>query len=184
MMVTGPTPVGPGRREETDVRIEVTIDEAVRLARAVAPLPAMVLAVRGAGQAGDAVEVDLDPAQLPGTSGLMRFGAALAGRVTVTAQFLGFADGDASFALAAQARGFTVDRLLNHLTGVIAQALAAQGLPPDVVELRPGAAGPVLVAHAQAAVDARATGVIVQAVDLREGRATVDLAIPGEVRLT
>jgi len=165
------------------MRIEVTIDEAVALARAVQPLPGMVLAVRAAGETGDAVEVDLDPAQLPGASGLVRLGAALAGRVTVTARFLGFADGDASFALAAQARGLTVDRLLNHLTGVIAEALAAQGLPPDAVELRPGADGPVLVAHAQAAVDARASGVVVQAVDLRAGRATVELAVPGDVRL-
>lgn len=162
------------------MRIEVTVDEAVRLARAVVPLPAMVLGVRPAGDAGDAVEVDLDAALLPGATGLVRLGAALAGRVTVTARFLGFADGDASFALAAQARGLTVDRLLNHLTGAIADALAAQGLPPDVVELRPGTDGPVLVAHAQAAVDARVTGVVVQAVDLRHGGATVDLAVPGE----
>lgn len=162
------------------MRIEVTVDEAVRLARAVVPLPAMVLGVRPDGDAGDTVEVDLDPALLPGASGLVRIGAALAGRVTVTARFLGFADGDASFALAAQARGLTVDRLLNHLTGAIADALAAQGLPPDLVELRPGADGPVLVAHAQAAVDARVSGVVVQAVDLRHGRATVDLAVPGE----
>lgn len=162
------------------MQITGTVDEAVRLARAAFPLPAMVLAVRSTGDAGDTVEVDLDPALLPGASGLVRIGAALAGRVTVTARFLGFADGDASFALAAHARGVTVDRLLNHLTGAIADALAAQGLPPDVVELRPGADGPVLVAHAQAAVDARVSGVVVQAVDLRGGRATVDLAIPGE----
>lgn len=165
------------------MRIAVTVDEAVRLTKATALLPAMVLAVRPAGEAGDAVEVDLDPALLPSQSGLLRLGAALAGRVTVAARFQGFADGDASFALSAQARGFTVDRLLNHLTGVIAEALAAQGLPPDVVELRPGADGPVLVAHAQAAVDARASGVVVQEVALREGRVTVALAIPGEVRL-
>ena len=164
------------------MRIEVTIDEAVRLARAARLLPGMVLEVRAAGQAGDVVEVDLDPAQLPGTSGLLRFGAALAGRVTVTAHFLGFADGDASFALAAQARGLTVDRLLNHLTGVIAQALAAQGLPPDVVELRPGADGPVLVAHAQAAVAARATGVVVQAVALTSGQVAIEVEI-GDARI-
>jgi len=165
------------------MRIEVSIDEALRLARGVRPLPAVVLAVRSTGHAGDAVEIDLDPALLPGASGLIRLGAALAGRVTVTARFVGFEGGDASFALAAQARGLTVDRLLNHLTGVLAGALAAQGLPPDVVDLRPGADGPVLVAHAQAAVDARASGVVVQAVELRGGRATVDVAVPGEVRL-
>ena len=165
------------------MHIELTIDEAVHLARAVAPVPAMVLAVRAAGEDGDAVEVDLDPALLPGASGLVRFGAALAGRVTVTAQLLGFADGDASFAVAAQARGLTVDRLLNHLVGTITGALAAQGLPRDVVELRPGADGPVLVAHAQAAVDARATGVVVEDVALRAGRARVDLAVRGEVTL-
>ncbi len=164
------------------MRIEVTIDEAVRLARAARLLPGMVLEVRAGGPAGDAVEVDLDPAQLPGTSGLLRFGAALAGRVTVTARFAGFADGDASFALAAQARGLTVDRLLNHLTGVIAEALAGQGLPPDVVELRPGADGPVLVAHAQAAVDARAGGVVVRAVGLTSGRVTIEVEI-GDARL-
>lgn len=165
------------------MRIELTIDEAVRIARAVAPVPAMVLAVRPAGDRGDTVEVDLDPALLPGASGLVRLGAALAGRVTVAARFLGFADGDASFALAAQARGFTVDRLLNHLTGAIADALAAQGLPPDVVELRPGADGPVLVAHAQAAVDARATGVVVQGLDLRAGRLTLDVSVEGDLHL-
>lgn len=180
------------------MRIEVGVDEAVRLARGAGVLPAMVLdaraagdtedgAVRGAGgpggHPGDAVEVDLDPALLPGASGLMRLGAALAGRVTVTARFAGFSGGDASFTLAAQARGLTVDRLLNHLTGTIADALAAQGLPPDVVELRPGADGPVLVAHAQAAVDPRASGFVVQAVELREGSVRVDVAVPGEVRL-
>ena len=164
------------------MRIEVTVDEAVRLARAAVPLPAMVLAVRAAGDAGDAVEVDLDPALLPGASGLIRLGSALAGRVAVTARFLGFADGDASFALAARARGFTVDRLLNHLTGAIAEALAAQGLPPDVVELRPGADGPVLVAHAQAAVDARATGVVVRAVALTSGQVALEVEI-GDTRL-
>ena len=178
--------MGLGRtaeQRETGVRIEVTVDEAVRLARAARPLPAMVLGVRAAGEAGDAVEVDLDPTLLPGASGLLRFGAALAGQVTVTARFLGFADGDATFALAAQARGLTVDRLLNHLTGAIAAALAAQGLPPDVVALHPGEEGPVLVAHAQAVVDARATGVVVQAVALRAGAATVTLTIPAEVHL-
>lgn len=162
------------------MRVEVTVDEAVRLARAVVPVPAMVLGVRPAGETGDAVEVDLDPARLPGASGLVRLGAALAGRVTVTARFLGFTDGDASFALAAEARGFTVDRLLNHLSGTIAATLAAQGLPPDVVELRPGVDGPVLVAHAQAAVDARVSGVVVQGVELRGGTATVDLSVHGE----
>ncbi|GEN81258.1 hypothetical protein [Actinotalea fermentans] len=164
------------------MRIEVTVDEAVRLARAARPLPAMVLGVRAAGEAGDAVEVDLDPALLPGASGLLRFGAALAGQVTVTARFLGFADGDATFALAAQARGLTVDRLLNHLTGAIADALAAQGLPPDVVELRPGEDGPVLVAHAQAAVDARATGVVVRGVGLTSGQVAIEVEI-GDARL-
>ena len=166
------------------MHIEVSVDEAVRLAGALQPLPGMVLAVRPAGDAGDAVEIDLDPALLPGASGLLRLGAALAGRVTVTARFLGFSGGDVSFALAAQARGLTVDRLLNHLTGTISDALAAQGLPPDVVELQPGADGPVLVAHAQAAADARATGVVVQAVELAGGAVRVDLAVrPGAALL-
>lgn len=164
------------------MHIEVTIDEAVQLVRAVRPLPGMVLAVR-ATDAGDAVEADLDPAQLPGASGLIRFGAALAGRVTVTARYLGFADGDVTFALAAQARGITVDRILNHLSGRLAANLREQGLPADLVEVRPGADGPVLVAHVQAAADARATGVVVQAVDLRGGTATVDLEVPDGVEL-
>lgn len=164
------------------VRIDLTIEEGLALAGAVRRLPAMVLGVRSAGEAGEAVEVDLDPARLPGTSGAMKLGAALAGRVTVTARFLEFSGGDATFALAAQARGLTVDRVLNHLTGRIAATLAAQGLPPDVVELRAGADGPLLVAHAQAAADARVSGAVVQAVDLRGGTVRVELALPGEIR--
>lgn len=159
------------------MHIEATIDEAVQVVRAVRPLPAMVLDVRAA-QSGDAVEVDIDPKELPGASGLIRFGAALAGNVTVTARFVGFAAGDATFALAAQARGITVDKILNQLSGRISANLAAQGLPPDVIELRPAGDGLELVAHAQAAADARATGVVVQSFDLSDKTIRVDLDVP------
>lgn len=161
------------------MRIEITVEEAVRLARAVAPLPPMVLAVR---PSGPAVEVDLDPTLVPGLSGVMRFGAALAGRVTVTARWLGYADGDATLSLTAQARGITVGRLLNALAETIGTALAANGLPRDLVELRPTDAGLHAVAHVQAAVATKASGVVVHAADLTDGRVTAEVEI-GDVRL-
>lgn len=166
------------------MRIELTVEEAVTLAGAVRPLPPLVLDVRPTGEDGAAVEVDLDGTLLPGASGLLRLGAALAGRVTVTARFAGFTDGDATVALAAHARGLTVDRLLNHLTGAITDALAAQGLPPELVELRRTPEGPQLVVHVQAAADARARGVGVRSVELFGGRLTVLLRLADEVRLS
>jgi hypothetical protein len=163
------------------VRIEIGVDEAVRLARAVQPLPPMVLAVRPTADGG-AVEVDLDPTRVPGLSAAKRIGAALAGRVTVTARWLGYADGDASLALTAQARGITVGRLLNALADTIGAALAANGLPRDLVELRPTDDGLRLVAHVQAAVGAKASGGVVRSADLAGGRITAEVEV-GDVRL-
>lgn len=161
------------------MRVEIPVEEAVRLVRAAAPLPPMVLAVR---PSGSAVEVDLDPALVPGLSGVMRFGAALAGRVTVTARWLGYADGDATLALTAQARGITVGRLLNALADTLRAALAEHGLPPDLLDLRPTDTGLQAVAHVQAAVDARVSGVVVHAVQLTDARLTADIQV-GDARL-
>jgi hypothetical protein len=125
-------------------------------------------------------EADLDATLLPGASGLVRLAAAMAGTVTVTARLLGWSDGDAVVALAAEARGIAVHRLLNQFLGTIRSALAAQGLPPDLVELTAGPDGPRLVVHVQAAVDARASGVVVRDVTLTGGvvRAEVEVVPP------
>lgn len=165
------------------MRLEIAADEAVAVARAVGAVPPLVQDARVApGPLGDAVELVVDPSDVPGASGLVRLASAIAGTVTVTARFAGWSGGDASFALSARARGITVERLLNRLVGTLRDAVAAHGLPAEVVELRAGADGPVLVAHVQAAVDARASGVVVRDVALRGGRVTAEVAL-GDVRL-
>jgi len=77
-----------------------------------------------------------------------------------------------------------VHRLLNQFLGTIRSALAAQGLPPDLVELTAGPDGPRLVVHVQAAVDARASGVVVRDVTLTGGvvRAEVEVVPPVALR--
>ena len=164
------------------MHIELTVEEAVALARAARPLPPLVLAVRPSAT-GDGVEADVDPTQVPGSSGLMRFVSGLAGVVTVTARLVAFADGDAVVELAAQARGLTVDRMLNLLLGQLRSALADQGLPPDLVELRAGDDGPLLVAHVQRAVDERVAGVVVEDVGLRDGVVRVRVGVGPDAAL-
>lgn len=164
------------------MRIELSVAEAVALATAVRPLPPGVRDVRPAAS-GDAVEVDVEPAGLPGASGLARLAGALAGVVTVTARIASWSDGAATVTLAAQARGIAVDRLLGPFLGTIRQALAAQGLPPDVVVLRTGADGPELVVQVQRAVDERVRGAVVRDVALSAGTLRVEVSVEPDVSL-
>lgn len=128
------------------MQITLTVDEAVRLARATGGLPPVVRAVRGQG---DTVTAELDGRLLPGLGRAARFAAAAVGVVPVHARFTGFADGVARFDLAASVRGLPVGALVGAVAHVLDDQLAARGLPPGSVELRRDPAGPVLLVQPQ-----------------------------------
>lgn len=166
-------------RETGEVRIELTVDEALHLARAAGPLPPVLRSVRADD---DAVLVELDPRLLPDLTGMTRLGALLAGVVPVTTRVAGFADGALTLELSASVRGLGVDRLVPLLGGVVADQLARHGLPADAVRVDRADDVPVAVVRVDALLASapgipRLPGLRVTGVDLRGGLLRVDLAV-------
>lgn len=146
--------------------LELPVTEALALATAEQPLPPVVRSVR---VVGSALHVEVDLGQVPGASTRILWAAAALGTVTVRATFLRWDRGAATFAVAVQARGLPAHVLLNQLLGPVREALARQGLPPGLVELRRGDPEPLAVVHVQEAVSARAPGLVITGLHLRDG---------------
>ncbi|NCT92417.1 hypothetical protein GXB85_15890 [Cellulomonas sp. APG4] len=148
------------------MRIELTIDEILALARAAAPLPPVVADVRAAD---DGVHVTLDLRELPGVTGAQRIAVRMAGTAEVVARLHGFADGVATLDLDVAVRGLPVDRLVGLLGDRLVRTLEAQGVPCGAVTLvqQPELAARVDVQHVLAE---RVTGVRLTSLEVDGGR--------------
>lgn len=156
------------------MQITLSVEEAVALVGAVAPLPPFVGSVRGEGAS---VHAEIDLGLVPDLSGLARLAVAAVGRVVMTARLAGYDGGDASFEVRAEARGLPAHRLLNVLAGTVDARLRARGLPDGLVEVRAGSPAPHLVIHLQAAIRAAADGLTLTSLELRDGSIHADVAV-------
>lgn len=161
------------------MQISLPLSEALALAAAKDPLPAVIRSVTADGAS---LLLDIDLRVVPDAPLALRVAATAVGTVAVTATFTGYSLGTATFEITAHARALPAHKLLNHLTGPIATALRGRGLPEGLVEVRKGDGEPVLAIHVQDAVTAKATGVTVTAFDVRDATAHVTLTV-GEVVL-
>lgn len=161
------------------MRLTMTVREAVTLARAADVVPPFVLDVRADG---DVVHVDVDPTGVPGLSGVMRLGAALAGVVTAEVRLLRFTDGVATFGLALRARGLNVSSLVNAFASYATDMVRKQGLDVPIT-VRQEATGPVVDVGVQAAVDGQVTGVRVVGLTLQDASVQVEVEIADDVVL-
>lgn len=161
------------------MHLTMTVREAVTLARAADAVPPFVLDVRADG---DVVHVDVDPTGVPGVSGVMRLGAALAGVVTAEVRLLRFADGVATFGVALRARGLNVSSLVNAFASYATDMVRKQGLDVPIT-VRQEATGPVVDVGVQAAVDGQVAGVRVVGLVLRDAAVQVAVEISDDVVL-
>ncbi|WP_024286466.1 hypothetical protein [Cellulomonas sp. KRMCY2] len=168
------------------MQLALPFTEALALATATGPLPPLVRSVRADGSV---VHAEIDLRQIPDASRALRLAAAAAGTMAVTARLAGYDDGVARLTVTAHARGLPAHKLLGHLIGPVNAALRRQGLPEGLVTVvggaeEPGEPGePMVVVRVQDVVDARATGVLVTAVDLREAVVHVTATVGDVVRL-
>ena len=156
------------------MEITLPLNEALALATAKEPLPAVVRSVTADGAS---LQLDIDLRVIPDAPLALRVAAAAVGTVAVTATFTGYALGTATFEITAHARALPAHKLLNHLTGPIAAALRGRGLPEGLVEVRKGDGEPVMAIHLQDAVVAKATGVTLTAFEVREATVFVTLTV-------
>jgi len=156
------------------VQLSLPLDEALALAAAKKPLPPFVRSLRCEGST-IVVEVDLRLVPEGGTA--LRLAAAAVGTVTATAVLTGYAGGVATFEVTAQARSIPAHKLLNHLTGPVNTALARQGLPEGLVEIRKGDGDPVVAVRVQEAVATKVTGVTLTDLAVHDGAVHVSARI-------
>lgn len=161
------------------MQIALPFTEALALAAAAGPLPPMVRSVRAEGST---VRALVDLRQVPSTSGAARLAFAAIGTVEVRARLLDMAHGTATVEVQAEARGLPAHKLLRHLTGTITSVLRERGLPEDLVEVQQGTEAPLVLVHVQRAVDARAAGVTVTGLGLRDAVIYAEVTI-GDVVL-
>lgn len=140
------------------MQISLPLDEALALAAAKKPLPPFVRSLRCEGST---IVVEVDLRLVPDGGTALRLAAAAVGTVTATAVLTGYAGGVATFEVTAQARSIPAHKLLNHLTGPVNTALARQGLPEGLVEIRKGDGDPVVAVRVQEAVATKVSGVTV-----------------------
>lgn len=148
------------------MQITLPVDEALALAAAKQPLPPFVRSLRCEGSTL-VLEVDLRLVPDGGTA--LKIAAAAVGTVTATALLTGYAGGVATFEVTAQARSIPAHKLLNHLTGPVNSALARQGLPEGLVEIRKGDGDPVVAVRVQEAVATKVSGVTVTDLAVHDG---------------
>ena len=156
------------------MQLSLPLDEALALAAAKKPLPPFVRSLRCEGST-IVVEVDLRLVPEGGTA--LRLAAAAVGTVTATAVLTGYAGGVATFEVTAQARSIPAHKLLNHLTGPVNTALARQGLPEGLVEIRKGDGDPVVAVRVQEAVATKVTGVTLTDLAVHDGAVHVSARI-------
>lgn len=161
------------------MRIELSVEEAVALASAARPLPAVVTAVRGRG---GTVEVDLDLRELPGLHGAQRLAARMAGTATLAARPATFADGVATLALDVAVRGLPVDKVVGLLADRLTPVIESQGLPPGAVVLTQGALGLTATVQVQRLLEEHVAGLRPTSVVVHDGRVHAEVEV-GEVSL-
>ncbi|OLT54354.1 hypothetical protein [Cellulosimicrobium sp. CUA-896] len=145
------------------MRIELTVTEAVELARAGGGLPPFVRTVTGEG---DDVRVALDLREVPDPPSALRLAARLVPVVRVTLRLESFVAGTAVVAVEANAAGLPAHKLLGIAEGPLQAVLRSRGLPPDALHVLPGA---------RVAVDAQAL-LAAAAADRLPGARLTDLA--------
>jgi hypothetical protein len=156
------------------VQISLPLDEALALAAAKKPLPTFVRSLRCEGST---IVVEVDLRLVPDGGTALRLAAAAVGTVTATAVLTGYAGGVATFEVTAQARSIPAHKLLNHLTGPVNTALARQGLPEGLVEIRKGDGDPVVAVRVQEAVATKVTGVTLTDLAVHDGAVHVSARI-------
>ncbi|WP_435735408.1 hypothetical protein V5D56_11090 [Cellulosimicrobium sp. PMB13] len=118
------------------MRIELTVTEAVDLARASGALPPFVRSVTGEG---DDVRVVVDLREVPDPPSALRLAARLVPVVRGTLRVESFVAGTAVVAVEASAAGLPAHKLLGMAEGPLQGALRAKGLPGDAVRVLPDA---------------------------------------------
>ena len=156
------------------MQLSLPLDEALALAAAKKPLPPFVRSLRSEGST---IVVEVDLRLVPDGGTALRLAAAAVGTVTATAVLTGYAGGVATFEVTAQARSIPAHKLLNHLTGPVNTALARQGLPEGLVEIRKGDGDPVVAVRVQEAVATKVTGVTLTDLAVHDGAVHVSARI-------
>lgn len=156
------------------MQLSLPLDEALALAAAKKPLPPFVRSLRCEGST---IVVEGDLRLVPDGGTALRLAAAAVGTVTATAVLTGYAGGVATFEVTAQARSIPAHKLLNHLTGPVNTALARQGLPEGLVEIRKGDGDPVVAVRVQEAVATKVTGVTLTDLAVHDGAVHVSARI-------
>jgi hypothetical protein len=161
------------------MQIALPFTEALAVAASQKLLPPML---SGIHCEGSTVHAEVDLRAIPDPSTALRFAAAAAGTVAVTARFAGYADGVVTLVVTAHARTLPAHKLLPYLLGPINAMLREQGLPEGLVEIQRGESEPWVLIDVQQAVATKADGVTVTALGLRNAVIHVDVAL-GNVRL-
>lgn len=164
------------------MQITLPVDEALALAAVKQPLPPFVRSLRCEGST---IVLEVDLRLVPDGGTALRLAAAAVGTVTATAVLTGYAGGVATFEVTAQARSLPAHKLLNHLTGPVNSALARQGLPEGIVEIRKGDGDPVVAVRVQEAVATKVSGITLTDLAVHDGavHATASIGSTGTVTL-
>jgi hypothetical protein len=145
------------------MRLALPFPEALSLATAEKPLPAVIRSVDCRGETLHA-EIDLDA--LPARSIALRLAAAAAGTVTVTARLAGYTAGVATFVVTAHARTLPAHKLLPFLLDPVNKAIRDSGLPEGLLQVQRGDADPLVLVDVQQAIETKASGVTVTSLQL------------------
>ncbi len=161
------------------MKLSLPFTEAIAIATASEPLPTMIQSLRCEG---DTVLAEIDLGQIPDASTALRFAAAAAGTISITARFTGFSHGVATLAVTVHARALPAHKLLPMLVGPINNALRDNGLPDGLVTITRGDNEPLVFIDVQKAVASKANGVTVTELRLADAVIHVSADI-GTLRL-
>ncbi|GIG28313.1 hypothetical protein [Cellulomonas marina] len=157
------------------MQLTLPLTEALAVARGSGRVPPFVVDL---APTADGVAVRVDLSRMPEASSALRWAAALAGPVDVVVRYTGLVDGTATFAVTSRARAVPLHVLVNSLTSTATSVLRQRGLG-DLVEVRRGEEEPVVAVRVQHAIDQRAPGARLTALELRDGVAHLTLDITG-----
>ncbi|MEV8029317.1 hypothetical protein [Cellulosimicrobium funkei] len=118
------------------MRIELTVTEAVEIARATGGLPPYV---RSVASEGDDVRVVVDLREVPDPPSALRLATRLVPFVRATLRVESVVAGTAVLAVEASAAGLPAHKLLGFVEGALQGALRSHGLPPEAVRVLPEA---------------------------------------------
>ncbi|WP_069387397.1 hypothetical protein [Cellulosimicrobium cellulans] len=118
------------------MRIELSVTEAVELARAAGALPPFVRTVTGEGEE---VRVTLDLREVPDAPSALRLAARVVPVVRTSLRLESFVAGTAVVAVEAHAAGLPAHKLLKVGEGPLKAVLRSRGLPPEALRVLPDA---------------------------------------------